>query len=130
MFPDYIIKLLFYSILISHVACMVVSIFNILSTMFKSMIPYITMHHTCSSQTFTNMFDSNLMYIDHDLLFKSLQGISEDTMHLYMHPSVDIISRGSLTQGTYVRSVQYRTKRSCSRFMSSIPYDYIINLLF
>jgi hypothetical protein len=30
-----------------------------------------------------------------------VQGITEETMHLYMQPSVDIISRGSLTQGTY-----------------------------
>ena len=31
---------------------------------------------------------------------RSQQGISEEAMHLYMHPCVDIISRGSLTQGT------------------------------
>jgi nicotinate-nucleotide pyrophosphorylase len=30
-----------------------------------------------------------------------LQGITEETMHLYMQPSVDIISRGSLTQGLW-----------------------------
>jgi nicotinate-nucleotide pyrophosphorylase len=28
-----------------------------------------------------------------------LQGITQETMHLYMQPGVDIISRGSLTQG-------------------------------
>lgn len=35
----------------------------------------------------------------------SLQGISEEAMHLYMHPCVDIISRGSLTQGTQSVSI-------------------------
>jgi nicotinate-nucleotide pyrophosphorylase (carboxylating) len=33
------------------------------------------------------------------VLVEASGGISESSMHLYMHPSVDVISRGSLTQG-------------------------------
>jgi nicotinate-nucleotide pyrophosphorylase (carboxylating) len=33
------------------------------------------------------------------LLIEASGGITEETMHEYMHPCIDIISRGSLTQG-------------------------------
>ena len=45
------------------------------------------------------------------IVFLLLQGISESNMHQYMSPYVDIISRGSLTQG---KQTMYLNRFDCT----------------